>query len=324
LIRIMIVLSILGIIGWSGFWVYSREIRIDWVESVLDSAAGTNWSVSHETIRARGYPFRVDITISDLTIRNDERGVAWHLPTVQLLMLSYRIDHVIIAFPKTQDVTLAGGHFQLQSENMKASLTTDGVGGILRAVIVEADRLGLVQKAEHIETVENLLLAVQHEHSTPGQYRVSLASTRDDAPAAAAIPPLRANLLARLLAQMTLDGRITVSQPLGPNACTEGGITLQNVTLEKLSVSEQNVDIDLSSDVRFSPTGMAEGWIDVHVSSLRSVLELLETLGYRLGELPRLITTLDGGVGFRVNLVGGAVEIFGFKLFDARPVQPLC
>ncbi len=311
----------------------ARETRIDWVEAVLDTPPGSGWSVSYEAIRAGGYPYRVDITINDLTIRNAQQGITWHLPRVQLLTLSYQFDHVIIALPPQQEMTLDGARFTLRSDNMKASVTTDGAGAIIETVIIEAERVRVAWDSGPIQTVDNPLLAVQHDPANPGQYRLSLASHRAGTPPEVAVLTRRGPLLARLLLGMTFEGQVMLSQPFGASACREGGIVLEHLALQEMTVSEQDVDIDLAADIGFTTTGRPEGWVDVRVNSIRNILDLLSTLDTPLdgmsGRTALLIKSLGdsvpgGGVGFRAHLERGAVQFLGFKLIDVPPVQPLC
>ena len=333
MIRIMIMLSILAVIVWSGFWLFSRQTRINLVESMLMSGSDAGWSISHDAIRASGYPFRVDITLDNLTIRNSDHGLVWHLPRLQILMLSYQFDHIVIAFPETQDISLNRTDYRLTTDGMKASLTTDGAGGILKAFIMEAGRVNLTADTIPVQEIENLLIAIRHESATPGQHRVSLSSYSDADPPNTAILTQRDALLARVLMGLTLDGRFTASTPLGPDACSGDGLTLHRLVVNDLAVREQNAEINLSSDIEFSQAGIPEGWIDLEVNRIRNLLELVEILGYELGAAAGLagqfIETLgkslpDGGVGIRLNLSDGAARVFGLDILNVGPLRPLC
>jgi hypothetical protein len=116
------ILLLIGIVGWSGFWFWARgeaQVRIDAAAADLQRAG---YAVAWTTRTLGGYPFRMDVTFTDFSIR-DPSGWALTTPRLEGEAFMHAPGHWMIATP--QGLTFVrpiGGAVHVTATNLRASL----------------------------------------------------------------------------------------------------------------------------------------------------------------------------------------------------------
>lgn len=124
------------------FWVWQAyaargEIR-DWFAArQLDG-----WEASYADLTMRGFPSRLDATMSDVILADPDSGVVWEAPFLQMFALVYKPGHQIFAFADNQTVSARGQVWRIHSDALRASLVHEAEGRVLRAN-AEADVLNI-------------------------------------------------------------------------------------------------------------------------------------------------------------------------------------
>lgn len=158
-------------LGWSAFWLWEaralRHAYDGWAQDLRD----TGWQVQHSALRVRGYPTRLDLTLTDPQLINP-LGTRWQAPFVQVLGLSYQPGHHIIVWPQEQTLTYQGTRYQINSEGLRASVVHDARGQILRTNL-EAQSLSIAGQQQGITLSDLTAGAVM---VAGGQYRIATAS----------------------------------------------------------------------------------------------------------------------------------------------------
>lgn len=134
-------LVVVAAVLWSGFWAVqawsARSELVGWFED----RRADGWTATYSDITLRGFPSRIDITVTDPVLLDPERGTGWQAPFLQILGLSYNRDHVILAFADSQQVTTPEGVTDITSDGLRASLVKDG--DVVQRLNLEAEVLNV-------------------------------------------------------------------------------------------------------------------------------------------------------------------------------------
>jgi len=334
-IRIAIILSIVLVLAWSAFWLISSNIRVGIIEESLTSDRNDGWSASYSSLDTGGYPSRVDVTIHDLVLTNTDRGIAWSLPSVQLLMLSYRNDHVVLALPETQTLEYRGQKITIDSERMRVSVELDRSDfAVLEQLIVEAAGIDVSGSIGQVGSVENFLFAIRQEKPGNAVYLVSLSS---DAGEPVGIDHDRVNqgeLVASLLPGLAIDSRIGLSRPISGESCSAPGTRLRMLDIDRLKLEHDWTGLELKADLEISEAGDPTGDVDFSSDNIGGLLAILLQLGIHPDIQSFLLKTILEQVGesiegssylqFRIGIEEGQIRFGGFLKIHVPPIPPLC
>lgn len=119
-------------VGWSGYWWFGARAETDAVRAWFDARP----DASYTALETRGFPNRFDTTVTGPRFQAGSDALAWGADFLQLLRLSYRNTHYILALPLRQDVVIAGVPAELGTEDARASAVFAADGTLDRAAFV--------------------------------------------------------------------------------------------------------------------------------------------------------------------------------------------
>lgn len=122
--RTLLIVILLVAGGWAGYWIIGSAGVTATFERWFEARRAEGWVAEYETLDTRGFPNRFDTTITEVTLADPDSGLVWDAPAFQILALSYRPNHVIAVWPDTQGLATPQQKFDIQSEDMRASLVT--------------------------------------------------------------------------------------------------------------------------------------------------------------------------------------------------------
>ncbi len=122
--RRLLNLLILAVLIWSAYWVWgAQKNKTRMTEWILEQRE-QGWVIKFEALDQMGYPNRFDITLRKPSIRTPDGIIAWQGEFLQSLRLSYKPNHVIIVFPRTQSFELGKKVFYISNKKARASVIT--------------------------------------------------------------------------------------------------------------------------------------------------------------------------------------------------------
>ncbi|MDB5467179.1 MAG: hypothetical protein JWQ46_1941 [Phenylobacterium sp.] len=117
------ILLLLAVVGWSGFWLWARgqaETRMDAAVADLKAAG---YQVSWKDRVIGGYPFRMDVTLTEPRIR-EPSGWGLEAPSLEGEAYMHALTHWIVAAPQGLTfVRPVGGPVAVKGQLIRASLT---------------------------------------------------------------------------------------------------------------------------------------------------------------------------------------------------------
>lgn len=130
---ILLILLVVG--GWSAYWFYlSGQIRqgLTQTEARLEAAG---WKIEHAEARIDGWPFRVQVTLDDVSIIAPS-GHGLRAPTLSTEATAYQLDRWVVAAPEGLELGRAAkGWVAVQGQALRASVS--GLRGTPPRVVIE-------------------------------------------------------------------------------------------------------------------------------------------------------------------------------------------
>ncbi len=115
-------LLILAIVVWSGFWFWTRIQTGDRMDQAAEALRSAGYEVSWETRSIGGYPFRLNVTLTEAQIR-EPSGWAIATPRLESEAFMHALDHWVFAAPDGLTFTRPqSGSVQVSGRVLRASL----------------------------------------------------------------------------------------------------------------------------------------------------------------------------------------------------------
>ncbi|MBY6163204.1 DUF2125 domain-containing protein [Mameliella alba] len=192
-------------LGWTGLWFHSSSALKRDIAAWFEDRRADGWQAEYDSLSVRGFPSRLDATLTGLHIADPTSGFGWQAPMFQILGLTYRPGHQILVFPDNQAVTLPSGQVRITSKALRASLIHDAEGRVLRGNL-EADSLRT--DAPLPMSMMFVRAAFQEIAAQSAQYRFGIGARTVNGDS------VREDL--RLQAEVAFDQRWTMAALAGP------------------------------------------------------------------------------------------------------------
>ncbi|MCR9146893.1 MAG: DUF2125 domain-containing protein [Rhodobacteraceae bacterium] len=299
---LLIVISLLAA-GWAGYWAIGSAGVTTTFERWFEARRTDGWVAEYETLETRGFPNRFDTTLLDVTLADPDTGLVWDAPVFQMLALSYRPNHVIAVWPDTQSLATPQQKFDIQSDDMRASLVTRP------APRLPLDRLTLTATALSIKDSDNsqptradsLTLAAERSAGAEASYRFGL-----NADGLSPALDWRAKLdpggtLPDRLDSFQADVTVGFDKPWDITAIEEARPQPRKIQLRLAEARWGRLELQAAGTLDIDMAGRPTGEIVVKARNWREMLSLAVTSG----ALPQgLADTLEDGLGLIAGMAG--------------------
>ena len=281
-------------LAYSGWWVYAAQSLRSDVEAWFDDQRADGWEADYDDLSVRGFPSRTDVTLTNPSFTAPDGAFEWSAPFLQMLTLSYRRGHVIIAWPDTQTLMTANGPAEILSQGLRASIVyQDDV--ILRSNL-EAEVLNIVVPDQTI-ALAGVNAAIEKIEPLDATYRFALALDSVAAPDT----PVTGSLVPDSTGALRTDATVTLSAPL-TNASVTGDLPrLEALEYRNTQGRYGALVVNSTGEVSFDARGRASGEISVVAENWREALANAEANGVLptgasdgMAEILGLIASLSG------------------------------
>lgn len=111
-----------ALLGWCIWWFVGAKAQETAWESWFEERRRAGWVAEMSEIKVRGFPNRLDTTVSEVQLADPVSGWAWSMPFFQVLMLSYKPNHILAVWPDTQKISAPGETLLVSSVKMRGSV----------------------------------------------------------------------------------------------------------------------------------------------------------------------------------------------------------
>ena len=290
----LLVVIIVATLAYCGWWFYAahdmRNSVADWFTEQLTAGVQADYT----DLTVRGFPNRTDLTITDPVLLAADGSLGWRAPFLQVLGLTYKQGHVIVAWPDTQTLTTPNGDIAVASDGLRASVIHDN-GTIVRSNL-EALVLNL-NGPEVSVALADVNLALQNIDVTPSSYRVALSIGSIAASSPEGVPEIGPDSLASLRAEFELS----LDQPLTFDALAGAAVQVTDIALTRSEISYGAVTFKVTGNATLDNAGLATGqvtltaenWRDA-IAAARNAGDLPPALSEGLIELLTMLSTFGG------------------------------
>lgn len=286
---------------WSGYWLIASSGTRAGFEAWFEARRAAGWQADYSDLSVGGYPNRLDVTLEDPALADPETGLAWRAPFLQVFALSYRPNHVIVAFPDTQTIGSPRQRFDLESESMRASMVmTPGTDLAFERANLASEALRISPEGGAPTTLTGLNAALKREGGEDSaDYR--LAFNADGL-----APPLPEGVslsgdLPRSFKTFRADATLGFSRPWDISAIEESRPQPRRIKLHLAEAEWGTLRLAAAGTLDIGRGGTPQGTLTLKARNWRDILELAKAsrtlppgLADQIAEGLALIARLSG------------------------------
>lgn len=290
----LLAVIIMATLAYSGWWFYAAQDLRSSVTDWFDTQRGAGLEAEYADLAVRGFPNRTDLTITEPVIAAGNGTLGWRAPFLQILALSYKRGHVIVAWPDTQTLTTGEGDIAIVSDGLRASVIHDE-GTLIRSNL-ESTVLNMTGSNQTL-AMADVNAALEKFNVAPASYRVAVSIGSLAAKPPQPTPNIGSGSLGSLRAELELS----FDQPLTTEALSGLPPSVTEMTLTRSEIRYGALIFRVTGDATFDtdgrPTGevtlTAENWRDA-IANARESGDLPTALSDGLVELLSMLSTFGG------------------------------
>lgn len=277
IIYLMLGISVL----WGGYWLVGARTVESEFRTWLDNNQVQGLQTDYASLATRGFPNRFDTTITDVDFYDDNNGLGWKAPFVQIFALSYKPNHIIAAWPNEQTIRTTGGTYSIGSDKMRASVVLNPNTSLtFNRSVLEIENLILGSTAGKAAELKNGLISARQTVGRPNSYDFSMALSAIKPP-----PEFVALFAGETEMPATVDDisiRATVDfdRPWDVNSANGVAPKLIRVQFDNISTRWGDLHVAGQGHLQITSSGMPEGRIDISAKNWRSILQAFINTGW--------------------------------------------
>jgi len=263
----------LGVL-WGGYWFVGARALERAAQAAFEDQRAAGFVANNSAISVAGFADRFDLTISDPHLADPVSGWGWQAPFVQILAMTWKPWHVILALPPTQAIQSPDGqNVTLTSSRLMASVMMQPTPALpLKRAVVEGEGLTLSSSQGWRIGVDKGVLAAELSPTLANTLRLGADV------GVLTLPQAYANLkdLGPVLTALHLDASVTLSQPIDR---TLRDPHLLGLSLTQFHITWGAVDLTATGEIKPDAKGLASGQIDLHLTGWQSLPAAAVALG---------------------------------------------
>ena len=284
------------ILSWSAYWVIgAKSIKSELSESIQKFNSG-DWSIEYSDAIVRGFPYRFDVTINNLTVKNKKNYLTWTLPYFQILSLSYSPKNLILVWPKEQELKTKTKTINLTSNKMLASIERTNIRSYdISKFILEVEGAIVKSSQDLVIQSKSLILAIDKLKVETAAYKFGLSSTElsvqpSDHRFYGLVGLFNTNSLnLNINADVYLDTLLRVTKKQDYPKITK-------LNLKEISINSKDFILTAMGNLETDIQGSPEGDIQLKISDWKQLLSNIKKTGInkKIIESLRIFSILSG------------------------------
>jgi len=284
------------ILSWSAYWVISaKSIKNELSESIQKFNSG-DWSIEYSDAIVRGFPYRFDVTINNLRVKNKKNYLTWTLPYFQILSLSYSPKNLILVWPKEQELKTKTKTINLTSNKMLASVERTNIRSYdISKFILEVEGAIVKSSQDLVIQSKSLILAIDKLKVETAAYKFGLSSTElsiqpSDHRFYGLVGLFNTNSLnLNINADVYLDTLLRVTKKQDYPKITK-------LNLKEISINSKDFILTAMGNLETDIQGSPEGDIQLKISDWKQLLSNIKKTGInkKIIESLRIFSILSG------------------------------
>ena len=333
MIRILIIIVVALSLIWSGYWFLGGRAHQGMVVDQLERAEANGWKITHSGVKLNGFPNRFDTTIGDLRMESPEGEFIWEAPSLQLLTLSYRPNHLIAVLPDEQRFLILGNSVDLISQGMNASIVVSDPDSLnIERFVFESSQAELKSQTGWKTAFESVVFAVRRSDQDPAKIDAAIRLSSRDVRSG----EIEADDTEESTKPMTVTGEASLhaSRELGLNMCKDGYAEIQRIDISEFKLSWNQSELEFAGSLAFDSSGVSDGQLDITIANGQLLVEgaveadLIDSnVAVNIGTVLSLLALNSADPAFAtapISIRNGRVGFAGIGLYDVPGIPPIC
>ena len=305
IVRLIVITIIFGIISWTGFWWMSAtQLETTIKKWFGEETLSEKRDFAH--ISVRGYPSRLDATLSGVDLAWLDNDLSLRIPILQFIKLIYDKKLTVIAAKPPITIKVGNSQFSINGDLIKSSLKLDHEGS-LEETIIESENLNIKANNGFNYHIEETLIA----------YRVMKNSgqSKDTFYVGTNVLPLESLLSKSRLVKSTKEKlltKINISGDLGfIGKDPENALLKKIAKISDLTIIVKNriFESSLKGDISFSQDGQLNAKIEMVVQDWKTFLDYIYQHSLLDSEQLRVLRAGLTFIGSQRNLPNQPIKI---------------
>lgn len=262
---------------WGGYWFVGKRAFEAATHSWFDTLQTNGKIATKAGLEIAGFPNRFDLTITAPQLSDPATGLDWQAPFLQVLSLSYKPWHVIVAFPPEQNLTLPPETMKIRSGKLQTSVVVKPQPSLpLDRLTLVGEMLEILGESGWTLRADALQFATRADESRAGWHEVGLNLTNLTPDAR-----LMALLQGVLPAQIGLirgDAHLEFTAPID-RSILENQPQLATIELDDLRLEWGTMRVSAKGQAKADAAGFAQGDVVLRLENWRVALDVAQTLG---------------------------------------------
>ena len=275
--RILIWTITIVVLSWSAYWMIgAKSIKAELLASI-QNINSEDWSIEYSDAVVQGFPYRFDLTINNLKVKNKKNYLTWTLPYFQILSLSYAPKDLILVWPKEQEIKTKTKTISLISNKMLASIERTNISSYdISKFILEVEGANIKSSEDLVLQSKSIILAISKLKAETSAYKFGLNSTgllvqSSDQSFYGLIGLLNTNSLSlNINADVYLDTLLRVTEKKVYPKITK-------LNLKEISIHSKDLTLTALGDLETDKQGFPEGDIQLKISGWKQFLSTINS-----------------------------------------------
>lgn len=292
---------------WGGYWFVGSSAVQSGMSAWLDDRQVDGWVAEYSSLETHGFPNRFDTTITDLELADPRSGIAWNVPVLEILALSYQPNHIIARLPGEQVFATPYEKITINSQDMRGS------------VVFEADTKLALDRSSFVldELVLTSTLGWQtsvHSGRFHTQKTVAKTDAHDLFFEATDVTPTKrfmarlnpTGLLPENLETLKIDATVGFDAPWDRLAIERARPQITTLHLKLMQAKWGDMDLRAAGELDVDDAGIPTGEITIKAENWREMLNIAVRGGYLQANIAR---SLENGLQFVANMSGNTKSL---------------
>ena len=181
----MFKLVFLSAVLWGGYWYFGARAQEKIYVDLLAQSRDQGWTAESQNLGVTGFPNRFDTTLRGLNFRDPSGRWGWRGEEFQIKALSYKPNHIIMAWPGQQVLETPEGDVTFSADLLRASLVVSPSTNLpLSRFQIEGENIDLDSSRLGAAAIGVLNGAIFQDADAPTSYRLGIELTDVEPPRA--------------------------------------------------------------------------------------------------------------------------------------------
>ncbi len=314
---------------WSGYWYFGARAQEKMYAQLLNESRAQGWTAESRNLGVSGFPNRFDTTLTGLNFSDPSGRWNWSGEEFQIKALSYKLNHIIMAWPGEQVLGTPEGNITINADLLRASLIMAPTATLpLSRLQIEGEGIALDSERLGPAHISLLNAAFFQNETTPTKYRlgVDMADITPPQSLTARLggSPIFTSAIDSLKLSALLDFDREIDRLALQNDQPPVPVSME---IEESLLIWGGSKLAISGQISKGNNGFIEGQLDFDVQNWQPMFEVFkQASNLTTTELLTLKRALDGASGggnlvFSIDFANGESRI-GPIIIGPAPVYP--